>query len=113
MYFKSVEDANEVRSSIEHDRDEEEKAIAEKRPEAEIASLRKRHKILRRTIKISSLALNTSMKLLLKPKLNKESPTYRAELQQMFETYFNEKSLTDEVKRIITDEMKRIAPASP
>ncbi len=82
VYFKSLEDANEVKAAIERDRDAEEKAIKEGASAAELSKLGKKHKIVKKAIKVSPLAVNESSKLMLKPKLAKTGDS-KAELKQL------------------------------
>jgi hypothetical protein len=58
VYFRTAEDAQEVKDVIEKDCEAEEKAIAAKAPQAELDKLKSRHRILKKVIRVSSLAVN-------------------------------------------------------
>lgn len=90
VYFRTPEDAKEVKLLIDADCDQEEKAIANKVPQAELNKLPKRHRILKKPIRVSFLAVNKTSKLMLKPK-QADGP----------EGYFSSKNLEKEIKRIL------------
>lgn len=101
VYFKSPADVAEVKRVVEEDRDEEEKAIREKRPQVEIDKLKKRHRIIKKAIRIAPLAINDESKLILKPKYDKNAPNAKEVLKKIQDEYFNVKKLEEEIKRIV------------
>ena len=76
-----------MRELIERDSEAEEQAIALKLPESELRKLSRRHRILKKAIRVSSPLVNRSSMLLLRPK--------------KANGYFNSQNLTREIKRII------------
>lgn len=76
-----------MRELIERDSEAEEQAIALKLPESELRKLSRRHRILKKAIRVSSPLVNRSSMLLLRPK--------------KANGFFNSKNLTREIKRII------------
>jgi len=89
VYFRSVEDAKFVKEAIEADIDEEERALASKASQSELNKLGKKHRILKKTIRVSTLAVNRTSKLMLEPKAG------------LAGGYFNVKNLEREIKRIL------------
>lgn len=53
--------------------------------------------------RISSLAVNKTSKLILKPIYNKTSPNADAELKKVRDEYFNVKNLEQEIKRLVAE----------
>jgi hypothetical protein len=101
VYFKTPEDAREVKEVIEKDREEEEKAIAEKKPASFLNTLKNRHKIIKKAFKVAPLANNDYSKILLKPRYDKNAPGSNEVLKKIREEYFNDKNLEQEIKRIV------------
>lgn len=107
VYFRTVEDAREVKTVIESDYDQEEKAIANKAPQSEINKLTKRHRILKKALRVSFLAVNRTSKLMLRPKSTGVPAGY-----------FNVKNIEREIKRILAPQVdfklsKVVIPKDP
>ena len=77
-----------MKKVIENDYDVEEKAIADKVSQGELNKLSKRHRILKKAIRVSTLAVNRTAKLMLNPRPGQSG-------------YFNAKNLEREIKRIL------------
>ena len=98
VYFHSKDDANFVRECIQKDTEAEAQAVANGATDAELKKLSRRHKILLKPIKVSSLNLNEFSKLVLKPKI--VDPSALAKEQK---EYFNDSNLEKEIKRLVPD----------
>lgn len=62
--------------------------------------LSRRHKVLLKPIKVSSLNLNEFSKLLLKPKV---AATTQEGLEKLQKEYFNDSNLEKQIRRILPD----------
>lgn len=90
VYFRTPEDAKEVKTVIDSDYDQEEKAIANKASQSDISKLGRRHRILKKAFRVSFLAVNRTSKLILRPKSASVSTGY-----------FNSRNIEREIKRVL------------
>ena len=100
VYFHSKEDAAHVREAIQKDTEEEQKAINNGASAEELKKLSRRHKVLLKPIKVSSLNLNEFSKLLLKPKV---AASTQEGLEKLQKEYFNDANLEKEIRRLVPD----------